>query len=424
MKALFISYDGMTDPLGRSQVIPYLQGLARCGHKIFLLSCEKPDRYAKSGKEVAELLRDSKISWKHIPYQGKPKFLGPLGNKMRLKRAAISWHLQERFDLVHCRSHLPSLIGRHLQKRFGVPFIFDMRGFWADERVDGGIWPQNHFLYRVVYNYFKRKERSLLRQCNYVVTLTHRAKEIILGWNLSLKSERIEVIPCCADLDHFDYGKVEERRATLLRESLDISDKNKVIGYLGSVGTWYLLSEMMRFFRVLHAMKPHWKFLFVTHDSSEEILRVALKEGVDPSALIIQPASREEVPLYVSLFDVGLFFIQPVFSKQASSATKFAELLAMGKPVITNSGVGDNDFFLSKYKIGFSVKNFGETELTEVASRIEELEKVEKRTLREVAEREFSLELALMRYGRIYSSFDSSQENIRLRQVSGALQPG
>ena len=38
MRALYISYDGMTDPLGRSQVLPYLEGLAKRGHEITLVS--------------------------------------------------------------------------------------------------------------------------------------------------------------------------------------------------------------------------------------------------------------------------------------------------------------------------------------------------------------------------------------------------
>ena len=38
---LYISYDGMTDPLGQSQVLPYLKGLSNRGHRITILSCEK-----------------------------------------------------------------------------------------------------------------------------------------------------------------------------------------------------------------------------------------------------------------------------------------------------------------------------------------------------------------------------------------------
>ena len=31
-------------------------------------------------------------------------------------------------------------VGLSLNKKFGVKFLFDMRGFWADEKADGGAW--------------------------------------------------------------------------------------------------------------------------------------------------------------------------------------------------------------------------------------------------------------------------------------------
>jgi hypothetical protein len=44
MNVIYISYDGMTDPLGQSQVIPYLIGLTKKGHNISIISCEKTTR--------------------------------------------------------------------------------------------------------------------------------------------------------------------------------------------------------------------------------------------------------------------------------------------------------------------------------------------------------------------------------------------
>ena len=44
MKVLYISYDGMTDPLGQSQVLPYLCGLSKSGYQFTILSFEKKQR--------------------------------------------------------------------------------------------------------------------------------------------------------------------------------------------------------------------------------------------------------------------------------------------------------------------------------------------------------------------------------------------
>lgn len=44
---LYISYDGMTDPLGQSQVLPYIINLNKENYNFHLVSFEKPDRLKK-----------------------------------------------------------------------------------------------------------------------------------------------------------------------------------------------------------------------------------------------------------------------------------------------------------------------------------------------------------------------------------------
>ena len=66
-----------------------------------------------------------------------------------------------------------------LQKK-GVAFIFDIRGFWADERVDGQLWSLSNPLYRFIYHYIKRKEHNAYQAANKIVTLTRAAKEVLL----------------------------------------------------------------------------------------------------------------------------------------------------------------------------------------------------------------------------------------------------
>ena len=46
-----------------------------------------------------------------------------------------------------------------------------MRGFYADERVDGGIWNKSHVIYKNNYNYFKSKEKEFLQESKHVICL-------------------------------------------------------------------------------------------------------------------------------------------------------------------------------------------------------------------------------------------------------------
>ena len=49
MKVVYVSYDGALDPLGSSQVRPYLEGLAGRGVALSLVSFEKPARWLVGG---------------------------------------------------------------------------------------------------------------------------------------------------------------------------------------------------------------------------------------------------------------------------------------------------------------------------------------------------------------------------------------
>src|SRR5665647_3220681 len=147
-RILFISYDGMTDPLGQSQVIPYLAGLTKFGYTFTLLSCDKPDKYAMHKEYVQKLLALYPIQWVSIPYHKNPPIISSWYDYRMIRKTAVKLHLQEKFDLVHTRVGVPALVGYWLKKNLGIKFLNDIRGFWADERVDGGMWNIKNPIYK------------------------------------------------------------------------------------------------------------------------------------------------------------------------------------------------------------------------------------------------------------------------------------
>ena len=52
-RGLFISYNGMLEPLGQTQVIPYLTELANAGVLVTLLSFEKPNAFTPARRGSA-----------------------------------------------------------------------------------------------------------------------------------------------------------------------------------------------------------------------------------------------------------------------------------------------------------------------------------------------------------------------------------
>ena len=152
---LYLSYDGMTDPLGQSQVLPYIIGLSKNGYSFHLISFEKPDRFKAHKDKIDSICKKNGISWHPLFYTKRPPLFSTMWDVNRMKRKAFKLHKEHEFIIVHCRSYLSALVGLSLKKRYKVRFLFDMRGFWADERVDGALWNLKNPLYKWVYNYFK-----------------------------------------------------------------------------------------------------------------------------------------------------------------------------------------------------------------------------------------------------------------------------
>ena len=161
MRVLYITYDGLTDPLGGSQVLPYLRELAYRGHRITVLSCEKSDRLAMGGEDVAQQCAGAGIVWRALSYHQSPPVVSTLYDLARMQIEAARLQRSRPFDLVHCRSYLPALAGLSLKHRFGLPFVFDMRGFWPEERVESGDWKLANPLFRAVFSFFKNREKIL-----------------------------------------------------------------------------------------------------------------------------------------------------------------------------------------------------------------------------------------------------------------------
>jgi len=405
MNVLYLSYDGLTDGLGRSQVLPYLFGLSKLGHKFTIVSFEKNVPFQKEGHTIQNLVNEAGIKWVPLKYTPSPPVLSTIYDVYQLRQTVEQIHKKTPFDIIHCRSYITSLVGLQMKRKHGVKLVFDMRAFYADERVDGGLWNLKNPLFKVVYDYFKRKEVEFLENADYTISLTEKGKDIIQSWkNVGNQPVPIEVIPCCADLDHFHPSKVDLKRKADLKSTFKIGQDDFVITYLGSIGTWYLLDEMLDFFKVLLQKRPNSKFLFITTDKPETILPKVEKRGIPLETIIISPAKREEVPTFLSLANAAIFFIQPVFSKSGSSPTKHGEMLGMGLPVIANSGVGDVDRIIEDTNSGILVREFTDEAYEKAIDQIDELLKIPVAELQNAAQKYYSLEEGVKRYNGVYQS--------------------
>ena len=399
-RVLYISYNGMLDPLGKSQVIPYLKELSRAGLRFTLLSFEGPQAYTAEGvKTCAQLqaeLATHEIDWHWLRYHKRPSLPATSYDVLAGIRYGSRLVRKKQIEMVHARSHIPATIALGLKRRFGLKMIFDVRGLMAEEYVDANHWQEGSIPYRLT----KSMESRALQAADGVVTLTERIWPAIKDWK-GLRGREVihEVVPCCTDLELFRFSQNDRDR---LRAELGLQDRF-VLVYSGSIGGWYLTDKLADFFVALLKRKPNGHFLWLTGGSRNLVEKLMSDRGVKPEQFTVRNVPSAKVSAYLSAADVGIAFYKPAFSRLATSPVKVSEYLAVGLPVIINAGVGDSDAFVKAQKVGAVVTDFNEGEYEQSLITIESLADEIRERARTVAENYFDVRsVGLERYSRLY----------------------
>jgi glycosyltransferase involved in cell wall biosynthesis len=339
LRALYICYLSLEDPLVHTQVVAYLRGLARAGHEIHLLSFET-GRLTRATRRRwrAELARVG-ISWYGLRYHKRPSLLATIYDTFAGALLAAWLVRRHRLDALHARSHVPAamaLMARGLCWPKVPKLIFDIRGLWAEEYVDAGRWRKGGVPWRLT----KAVERRGIAEADGIVVLTERIRSQLFDAH---SDKPVWVIPCCGDVERLELdAKARERK----RAELGVGSAT-VMAYVGKFGGWYMAAEMIRFFALATTEIPRLHFLILTQGSQDEIRSELATCGLGESCYTLGKASPEEIGEYLAAADFGISFIRPDPSKASTSPTKIGEYLAAGLPVASTAGVGDLDALIS-----------------------------------------------------------------------------
>lgn len=395
VKVLYISYDGVLEPLGKSQVLSYIEKLA-VGRSIHLVSFEKRSELVLDTNlmSLKHKLSLSGVIWHPLTYHKRPSVGSTVWDIGLGLGYCFLLSIRHRIDLIHARSYVPAVIALVLTKLLGTSFLFDMRGFWADEKLDDG-WSSGGVLYRIA----KFFEKRFFLSATHVISLTKTAVPIIQNLPyLRSNPPPITVIPTCTDLSQFRPIGRTSRSQWL------------TIGYVGTASNSYLFDQTAACFAELLTIRSDARFLIVNRSEHDFIINRIQAACIPLSSVHIISAKYEEMPRIMSSMDASIYFIKPVFSKQASSATKLGELLACGVPCMTNWGIGDVEEIFQGERIGVVLQSFERTLMVEGINQLLSLI-ADPDTLsrcRSVAEKRFSLEEGVKRYDEIYKRLDSS----------------
>lgn len=216
-------------------------------------------------------------------------------------------------------------------RQLGVPFIYEMRGFW--ELSGLAVNPSN-----AKSEQFKttvEMEAELARQADLVFTLTNAMREELR--RRGVENPNIRILPNAADPDVF---RPAPRDAELSRK-LGIAPNIPVIGYVGSFTTYEGLDDLVRACARLPQKGHDFRLLLVGSEPKylkdkicPELERLASEGGISDKLIMPGRVPVHDVDRWYSLIDIVPIARKDLQVTRLVPPLKPLEAMAMGKSVV------------------------------------------------------------------------------------------
>lgn len=275
--------------------------------------------------------------------------LAPLPQLFFLHRLCCREHI----DIVHCRSYFPAWLALLSRSFFGGDYriIFDTRGLLPDEGVSMGFLREggwSHSLWKIV-------ERRLFRGVDKVVNISETFTEDLRAHG---GPENMETIYASVDITAFTNPARHLPSVQMLANELK---QHKTLVYLGAISSvgWHSIAYLARLYRCFKMQFPASRLLLVTASDHDEIRRDLIAEGVFDDEIIIRVAhSPAEVAAMLELATYAALPFRNIRGDHdrriahTMIASKLAEYLAAGLPIICNRNIGGASRIITDKNVG------------------------------------------------------------------------
>ena len=352
---LFISYDSICDPISNSQkVSPLLKYFKKNNLNICLISFEKKKDYrSKRIKIIEKKFKELHINWIKLPFYNN--FFLRLAIFLFSQLLLIYVIFFYKIKIIHAWSYIPMMLliipNFFLRRRV----VFDIRGFWFDEKRDFDQINQ------ISYYVLKKIEKILFKSAYKIITLTKKSINII-SKNFDIQKKNIYFVTTFTNKKNYKISLIK-------------NEKNYNFLYLGSAKNSYDFNKVLDFMKIFNEYFKNWRFsAFSSHKNF--ILKKIHGSNLNKNKFKVSTISIDKVKSNISNYNFAIYFIKPTFAKKASCPTKLGEILFSGIPIITNYGVGDIDMFEKKSNI--VLFNFNKINEKEISKKIANIVKLKK----------------------------------------------
>ena len=180
--------------------------------------------------------------------------------------------------------------------------------------------------------------RLHLKLCDRVITTNKFSKQRIQAI-FGIPSEKINVVPCGANIDLFRPIPIPEAR-----KRLSLDQEGYFVGSVSTLYPWHGEEYLLKAAPFILKELPKTKFIIVGEGvNKEELIALAQKLGIYEKVIFTGEVLYEKVPQFINALDLGVSFFKPV-RKDGGNPIKLYEYFSCARPVIASDVKGYGDF--------------------------------------------------------------------------------
>lgn len=238
--------------------------------------------------------------------------------------------------IIAASNHLTALPTLIAARKLGIPFIYEVRGFWEITRISREPEFEATEFYKVLCDL----EALAATHADHVFTLTTPMAEELVKRGVS--KERLTLLPNSCNPERFE--PVERDRD--LAEALEIPPVVPVIGYIGTFVQYEGLEHLAEACGILKHRGVEFRLLIVGNENTagsekgsiaKSILEIAKQYDFEKWLIMPGRVPHEEVEAYYSLVDIAPFPRKPQPVTEMVSPMKPLEAAAMKKAIVVSS---------------------------------------------------------------------------------------
>jgi glycosyltransferase involved in cell wall biosynthesis/polysaccharide pyruvyl transferase WcaK-like protein len=251
---------------------------------------------------------------------------------------ALTTHLQRLRPevVIGASNYIVALPGMIAARRLGLPFIYEVRGFWEITRISRDV----EFRQSVNFAVMSALEAAVASHADHVFTLTEAMRDELVA--RGIERWKIGLLPNSVDPTRF----TPRPRDRALAARLGIPDDVAVIGYVGTFVDYEGLDDLAAACALLKQRGAAFRLLLVGNENTsgegggpitDQVRAAAAAGGFADWLILPGRVPHHEVEAYYSLIDIAPFPRKPWPVCEMVSPMKPLEALAMEKAVVVSS---------------------------------------------------------------------------------------